>query len=124
MHLEEVNFIFEIFEEREFSLILNVMAYDNQNEVKDEVVSNIAPFDPTKKKKKKKVVIQDTVDDSRASFYPWERNTYEELLDRAFNILRDRENNLELADKCRIILRPPHVLLEVTKQNCFCEFHR
>ncbi|CAL8994614.1 unnamed protein product, partial [Prunus brigantina] len=47
------------------------MAYDNQNEVKDEA-----------------------------------GNTYEELLDRVFNILRDRDNNLELAgDRRMIVLR-------------------
>ncbi|KAL6294779.1 hypothetical protein ACE6H2_002921 [Prunus campanulata] len=97
------------------------MACDNQNEVKDEVVSDIAPFDPTKKKKKKKVVIQDTV----AVDDPWEDkgNTYEELLDRVFNILGDRENNSELAgDKRRIVLRPPQVLREGTNKTVFVNF--
>ncbi|XP_021807596.1 eukaryotic translation initiation factor 2 subunit beta-like [Prunus avium] len=99
------------------------MACDNQNEVKDEVVSDITPFDPTKKKKKKKVVIQDTVDDYGAPSYPWEGNTYEELLDRVFNILRDRENNLELAgDRRGIVLRPPQVLREGTNKTVFVNF--
>ncbi|KAB2620954.1 eukaryotic translation initiation factor 2 subunit beta-like [Pyrus ussuriensis x Pyrus communis] len=160
------------------------MADDNQNEVKDEVVADIAPFDPTKKKKKKKVVIQDTTDDSvdklaektetltvsegqRESFtglkrrrrshilneesgdpvedlnertgedeegegivletpsYPWEGSdrdyTYEELLDRVFNILR--ENNPDLAgDRRRTVMRPPQVLREGTKKTVFVNF--
>ncbi|GAA0148230.1 hypothetical protein Leryth_022139 [Lithospermum erythrorhizon] len=41
---------------------------DNQNGIKEdfkeEGVSDVVPFDPTKKKKKKKVVIQDPLDDS------------------------------------------------------------
>ncbi|KAG5514965.1 hypothetical protein RHGRI_036114 [Rhododendron griersonianum] len=36
---------------------------ENPSEVKEEVVADIAPFDPPKKKKKKKVVIQDPADD-------------------------------------------------------------
>ena len=105
------------------------MAYDNQNEVKDEVVPNIAPFDPTKKKK---VVIQDIIDDfgapsypddSGAPSYPWEGNTYEELLDRVFNILHDRENNSELAgDRRMLVLRPPQVLREGTYKTVFVNF--
>ncbi|XP_048227910.1 eukaryotic translation initiation factor 2 subunit beta isoform X2 [Ricinus communis] len=39
------------------------MTDDTPNDVKDEV-TELAPFDPTKKKKKKKVVIQDSADDS------------------------------------------------------------
>ena len=164
------------------------MADDNQNEVKDEVVADITPFDPTKKKKKKKVVIQDTTDDSveklaekaesltvsegqESTFaglkkkkkkpvetsilneesgdavedlnertgeeeegegivletpsYPWEGSdrdyTYEELLDRVFNILR--ENNPDLAgDRRRTVMRPPQVLREGTKKTVFVNF--
>ncbi|KAI8523417.1 hypothetical protein RHMOL_Rhmol13G0071700 [Rhododendron molle] len=36
---------------------------ENPSEVKEEVVADIAPFDPPKKKKKKKVVTQDPADD-------------------------------------------------------------
>ncbi|ONI30886.1 hypothetical protein PRUPE_1G279600 [Prunus persica] len=73
--------------------------------------------------KKKVVVIQDTVDDSGAPSHSWKGNTYEELLDRVFNILRDRESNLELArDRRRIVLRPPQVLREGTDRTVFVNF--
>ncbi|KAL6275483.1 hypothetical protein ACE6H2_019084 [Prunus campanulata] len=143
------------------------MADDNQNKMKNEVVPDIAPFDPTKKKKKKKVVFQDYTEDSveklaektenlavcsietkdsgdavedlnegagdeegegivlEAPSYPWEGSdreySYEELLDRVFNIRR--ENNPDLAgDRCRTILRPPQVLREGTKKTILANF--
>ncbi|KAJ4832491.1 hypothetical protein Tsubulata_000039 [Turnera subulata] len=57
--------------------------------------------------------------------YPWdgtERDyTYEELLGRVFNILR--ENNPELAgDRRRTVMRPPQVLREGTKKTVFANF--
>eukprot|EP00475_Leptophrys_vorax_P039353 TRINITY_DN7099_c0_g1_i1.p1 TRINITY_DN7099_c0_g1~~TRINITY_DN7099_c0_g1_i1.p1 ORF type:complete len:354 (+),score=50.52 TRINITY_DN7099_c0_g1_i1:106-1062(+) len=56
---------------------------------------------------------------------PWEGTdrdyTYEELLGRVFNILR--ENNPELAgDRRRTIMRPPQVLREGTKKTVFVNF--
>lgn len=57
--------------------------------------------------------------------YPWdgtERDySYEELLGRVFNILR--ENNPELAgDRRRTVMRPPQVLREGTKKTVFANF--
>lgn len=57
-----------------------------------------------------------------ATRYPWEGTdrdyTYEELLGRVFNILR--ENNPDLAgDRRRTVMRPPQVLREGTKKTVF-----
>ncbi|XP_021766887.1 eukaryotic translation initiation factor 2 subunit beta-like [Chenopodium quinoa] len=59
------------------------------------------------------------------TLYPWEGSdrdyTYEELLGRVFNILR--ENNPELAgDRRRTVMRPPQVLREGTKKTVFVNF--
>ncbi|KAJ3693782.1 hypothetical protein LUZ60_009262 [Juncus effusus] len=59
------------------------------------------------------------------SKYPWEGSdrdyTYEELLGRVFNILR--ENNPDLAgDRRRTVMRPPQVLREGTKKTVFVNF--
>ncbi|XP_078149623.1 eukaryotic translation initiation factor 2 subunit beta-like isoform X2 [Carex rostrata] len=57
--------------------------------------------------------------------YPWEGSdrdyTYDELLGRVFNILR--ENNPDLAgDRRRTVMRPPQVLREGTKKTVFVNF--
>lgn len=57
--------------------------------------------------------------------YPWEGSdrdyTYEELLDRVFNALR--ENNPELGgDRRRTVMRPPQILREGTKKTVFVNF--
>nr|AFK44754.1 unknown [Medicago truncatula] len=57
--------------------------------------------------------------------YPWEGSdrdyTYEELLGRVFNILR--EHNPDLAgDRRRTVMRPPQVLREGTKKTVFVNF--
>ncbi|KAL2922665.1 Eukaryotic translation initiation factor 2 subunit beta [Bienertia sinuspersici] len=57
--------------------------------------------------------------------YPWEFSnryyTYDELLGRVFNVLR--ENNPALVgDRRRTILRPPQVLCEGTKKMKFANF--
>ncbi|XP_043718254.1 eukaryotic translation initiation factor 2 subunit beta-like [Telopea speciosissima] len=99
------------------------------------------------KKKKKKPVETDTLSDENGDAgedlddhvgeddegegivlgqrYPWEGSdrdyTYEELLGRVFNILR--ENNPELAgDRRRTVMRPPQVLREGTKKTVFVNF--
>ncbi|KAJ4775832.1 Eukaryotic translation initiation factor 2 subunit beta [Rhynchospora pubera] len=63
--------------------------------------------------------------DLGAPRYPWEGTdrdyTYEELLGRVFNILR--ENNPDLAgDRRRTVMRPPQVLREGTKKTVFVNF--
>ncbi|KAA8543638.1 hypothetical protein F0562_021616 [Nyssa sinensis] len=71
---------------------------ENPNEMKEEV-TDIAPFDPTKKKKKKKVVIQDPADDSVDKLAEKaESLSVSDALDSTFSGLKKKKKKLVLTD--------------------------
>jgi len=89
-----------------------------------------------KKKKKKKINIDDQIDDEEAddddddenmgrskSWYGSDRDyTYDELLTRVFDIMREKNPDMVAGEKKRFVMRPPQVLRVGTKKTSFANF--
>ncbi|XP_052817256.1 eukaryotic translation initiation factor 2 subunit 2-like isoform X2 [Mya arenaria] len=89
-----------------------------------------------KKKKKKKVVdldqIQDTVDDSFIAVDSTKKGSawvgsdrdysYDELLLRVFDIIREKNPEMATGEKKKIVMRPPQVLRAGAKRTSFANF--
>lgn len=95
---------------------------------------------PSKKKKKKKVKIIedgiiDEVDDgtetstttSKSKGQTWDADsdrdyTYDELLKRVFDIMREKNPDMVAGEKKRFVMKPPHVMRVGTKKTSFANF--
>jgi len=89
-----------------------------------------------KKKKKKKINIDDQMDDEELddddddenmgkgkSWYGSDRDyTYDELLTRVFEIMREKNPDMVAGEKKRFVMRPPQVLRVGTKKTSFANF--
>jgi len=82
-----------------------------------------------KKKKKKQAILldDDMVDDSGyATSDSWtasERDyTYEELLKRAVDLMRDKNPDLQAGEKKKYVMKPPQVLRHGSKKTSFANF--
>ncbi|MBZ3885217.1 Eukaryotic translation initiation factor 2 subunit 2 [Sciurus carolinensis] len=50
--------------------------------------------------------------------------TYEELLNRVFNIMREKNPDMVAGEKRKFVMKPPQVVREGTKKNFFCQLYR
>lgn len=89
-----------------------------------------------KKKKKKKINIDEQIEDEDAdddddeenmgkskSWYGSDRDyTYDELLTRVFDIMREKNPDMVAGEKKRFVMRPPQVLRVGTKKTSFANF--
>jgi len=87
--------------------------------------------DKKKKKKKKKPkdlddLIGDDEDKENEDANPWmdsDRDyTYEELLQRVFGIIRDKNPDMATGEKKKFVMRPPQVVRVGTKKTAFANF--
>lgn len=105
-----------------------------EEEVVDDLDLDI-DFSKTKKKKKKKnvddfnleddlnLVDQENIDDTHGDWHDSERDyTYDELLDRVFEIMREKNPNMVSGKKQKFIMRPPQVVRIGTKKTSFANF--
>jgi len=96
----------------------------------DNDLDDLGDFDMTaKKKKKKKTTIldeelgEDMVDSSGDSWFNSERDyTYEELLKRAVDMMRDKNPDLQAGEKKKYVMKPPQVLRHGSKKTSFANF--
>jgi translation initiation factor 2 subunit 2 len=93
---------------------------------------------PSKKKKKKKVQIfedggkEDDIGEEQTSNRPkskgvaWEDSdrdyTYDELLKRVFDIMREKNPDMVAGEKKRFVMKPPQVMRVGTKKSSFSNF--
>lgn len=109
-------------------------AKEEEEEVVDDLDLDI-DFSKTKKKKKKKnldefmledeanLVDQENIDDTHGDWHDSERDyTYDELLDRVFEIMREKNPNMVSGKKQKFIMRPPQVVRIGTKKTSFANF--
>lgn len=88
----------------------------------------------SKKKKKKKVIVDDVDEDkleegedsSKTTDQTWgdtDRDyTYDELLKRVFDIMREKNPDMVAGEKKRFVMRPPQVMRVGTKKSSFSNF--
>ncbi|KDR14246.1 eukaryotic translation initiation factor 2 subunit 2 isoform X2 [Zootermopsis nevadensis] len=95
-------------------------------------------FSKTKKKKKtkkkdldefiaedekKKAEDKDNVEDSQTAWFGQDRDyTYDELLTRVFDIMRDKNPDMVAGKKQKFVMRPPQVVRIGTKKTSFANF--
>lgn len=107
---------------------------EEEEEVVDDLDLDI-DFSKTKKKKKKKnvdefiledeanIADQENIDDTHGDWHDSERDyTYDELLDRVFEIMREKNPNMVSGKKQKFIMRPPQVVRIGTKKTSFANF--
>lgn len=82
-----------------------------------------------KKKKKKKIAMfdedlgEDTTDSHSDSWLTSERDyTYEELLKRAVDMMRDKNPDMQAGEKKKYVMKPPQVLRHGSKKTSFANF--
>lgn len=87
----------------------------------------------SKKKKKKKVIVDDgdeekpeEGEDSKTNDQTWgdtDRDyTYDELLKRVFDIMREKNPDMVAGEKKRFVMKPPQVMRVGTKKSSFSNF--
>ena len=63
------------------------------------------------------------INDSQSGWLGSERDyTYEELLERVFNIMKEKNPDMVTGEKKRFVMRPPHVARVGTKRTSFTNF--
>lgn len=105
-----------------------------EDEVVDDLVLDI-DFSKSKKKKKKKNVDdlaveddakgedQENVEDQHGDWIGSDRDyTYDELLERVFDIMREKNPSMVSGKKQKFIMRPPQVVRIGTKKTSFANF--
>lgn len=97
----------------------------------DNEIEDFADFDMSVKKKKKKkaaIVLDDEIaeDAGYATSDSWitsERDyTYQELLKRAGDLMRDKNPDLHAGEKKKYVMKPPQVLRHGSKKTSFANF--
>jgi len=96
----------------------------------DNDIDDAGAFDlSTKKKKKKKTIAldeelgEDSIDSSGDSWLTSERDyTYEELLKRAVDMMRDKNPDMQAGEKKKYVMKPPQVLRHGSKKTSFANF--
>ncbi|KAJ2949400.1 hypothetical protein O0L34_g15314 [Tuta absoluta] len=104
-----------------------------EEEVMDDLLD--MDFSQIRKKKKKKKNLEDNidadtfgdenenVDETGGDWHDSERDyTYDELLDRVFDIMREKNPNMVSGKKQKFIMRPPQVVRIGTKKTSFANF--
>jgi len=113
-------------------------ALENMEEMKEalsdedkENLDDLASFPDKKKKKKKKAkgleeLMDEGEDKAAEDDNPWmdsDRDyTYEELLQRVFGIIRDKNPEMVAGEKKKFVMRPPQVVRVGTKKTAFANF--
>lgn len=105
-----------------------------EDEVVDDLVLEI-DFSKSKKKKKKKNIDdlaveddtkgedQENVEDQHGDWIGSDRDyTYDELLERVFDIMREKNPSMVSGKKQKFIMRPPQVVRIGTKKTSFANF--
>merc|ERR1712012_1215170 len=96
-----------------------------------ENLDDLASFPDKKKKKKKKAkgleeLMDEGEDKAAEDDNPWmdsDRDyTYEELLQRVFGIIRDKNPEMVAGEKKKFVMRPPQVVRVGTKKTAFVNF--
>ncbi|KAK2155827.1 hypothetical protein LSH36_230g04021 [Paralvinella palmiformis] len=87
---------------------------------------------PSKKKKKKKVVMLESSDkieekeEQKAQDVTWQDTdrdySYDELLNRVFNIMREKNPDMVAGEKKKFVMKPPQVMRVGTKKTSFSNF--
>lgn len=111
---------------------------EEQEPQEDDVIDDLdldIDFSKTKKKKKKKnleeLVIEDdlkgdeqeNVEDTTGDWIGTDRDyTYDELLERVFDIMREKNPSMVSGKKQKFIMRPPQVVRIGTKKTSFANF--
>jgi len=103
---------------------------DKENVVEDDL--DLESFGEKKKKKKKKKtkgleeLIDDEADKATEDDNPWmdsDRDySYEELLQRVFGIMKDKNPEMVAGEKKKFVMRPPQVVRVGTKKTAFANF--
>ncbi|XP_063685294.1 eukaryotic translation initiation factor 2 subunit 2-like isoform X1 [Bolinopsis microptera] len=96
----------------------------------DNDIDDFGEFDMSvKKKKKKKTTIldeelgEDSVDNCGDSWGNSERDySYEELLKRAVDMMRDKNPDMQAGEKKKYVMKPPQVLRHGSKKTSFANF--
>lgn len=96
----------------------------------DNDIDDLGEFDMSvKKKKKKKTTIldeelgEDSVDNCGDSWGNSERDySYEELLKRAVDMMRDKNPDMQAGEKKKYVMKPPQVLRHGSKKTSFANF--
>eukprot|EP00096_Caligus_rogercresseyi_P016439 TRINITY_DN90_c0_g1_i1.p1 TRINITY_DN90_c0_g1~~TRINITY_DN90_c0_g1_i1.p1 ORF type:complete len:339 (+),score=135.90 TRINITY_DN90_c0_g1_i1:78-1094(+) len=105
------------------------LALDELDQAVDDVLNEDESFGLKKKKKKATADFGDdsaSNDKENATDSPWvdsDRDyTYDELLQRVFNIMRDKNPEVVAGEKKKFIMRPPQVVRVGTKKTAFVNF--
>lgn len=93
---------------------------------------DLESFGDKKKKKKKRGIIADLDDEAKVLEQedeisnPWDQSdrdyTYDELLLRVFEIMRDKNPEMIAGEKKKFIMRPPQMVRAGTKKTAFVNF--
>lgn len=111
----------------------------DENLTQEEVVDDLnldLDFSKTKKKKKKKNIEelvaedeqiksenQENIEDPSSDWAGSDRDyTYDELLDRVFDIMREKNPTMVAGKKQKFVMRPPQVVRIGTKKTSFANF--
>ncbi|KAH7984005.1 hypothetical protein HPB52_016093 [Rhipicephalus sanguineus] len=128
----------------------SVVADEDRDEERDGAFDDDLDFNLPKKKKKKKKITFDAVDaesgaagddenddttfaddmdtksSTTSSSNTWSGSdrdyTYDELLQRVFNIMREKNPDMVAGEKKKLVMRPPQVLKVGTKKSSFANF--
>nr|XP_037283981.1 eukaryotic translation initiation factor 2 subunit 2-like isoform X2 [Rhipicephalus microplus] len=144
--LEDMDAALPEAEPKEESL---VVADEDRDEERDGAFDDDLDFNLPKKKKKKKKITFDAVDtesgaagddenddttfedmdtksSTTSSSNTWSGSdrdyTYDELLQRVFNIMREKNPDMVAGEKKKLVMRPPQVLKVGTKKSSFANF--
>ncbi|KRZ82714.1 Eukaryotic translation initiation factor 2 subunit 2, partial [Trichinella sp. T8] len=95
----------------------------------DDELGLIEDFSKLKKKKKKQQIVLDSIDQADgASTTAVEKDgqgfdyTYDELLTRIYNIMREKNPELATGEKKKFIMKPPQVVRVGSKKTAFTNF--
>ncbi|KAL3181292.1 hypothetical protein MRX96_008788 [Rhipicephalus microplus] len=127
--LEDMDAALPEAEPKEESL---VVADEDRDEERDGAFDDDLDFNLPKKKKKKKKITFDAVDTESGAAGDDENDdttfgsdrdyTYDELLQRVFNIMREKNPDMVAGEKKKLVMRPPQVLKVGTKKSSFANF--
>lgn len=109
------------------AVILNLDVQDNESD-EDKEDMDLESFGKKKKKKKRAGLdlADEEADKDAVEANPWMTDdrdyTYDELLQRVFAIMRDKNPEMVAGEKKKFVMRPPQVVRVGTKKTAFVNF--